>query len=193
MMADQSLKLYAIADFDLVWCQKYLIAYIELMTPQARGEHDAWIGLQSREFPGEHNFLDILGRSLAQSIIISYSRPWSTNRGDDGRPARLEESLLLDIEKLLKREAPGERLLPFDRALHLRVVRMRDKIVAHSDHAEWEFGVDRSGSGTRTDLADPFRYFSLEEARTLLANTESLRSELAACRRHALLAPEGDL
>jgi len=44
---------YAIADFDLAWCQRYLVAYIELMTPPEAGTSPLLpIGCVS--FPASH-------------------------------------------------------------------------------------------------------------------------------------------
>jgi len=182
--AEHELRLYAIADFDLQWCQRYLVAYVELMTPPDDADADPWQALQSREFPGEFNFVDILARALGQAIVVSYSRPWSRNRSQG--PGRLPKSILSDMAKLFRRDAPTEPLLPFDHALHERVLCVRDKIVAHSDHHGWDFDVEIKPHATETRLSDPFSHLSAEEARTLLTNTESLRSELAARRRSAL-------
>lgn len=168
-----------------MWCQRHLVAYIELMTPPENPTSDPWLNLRSREFEGDHNFLDILGRSLATAVVISYSRPWSNNRGPTGR-LRLPKKLFFDMSQLFKRENPEERMLPFDQDVHKRVLGLRDKIVAHSDHSEWRFEVDRSRMGTETTLKDPFIYLTLEDARQLLTNTRSLRSELGEYRRRVL-------
>ena len=168
-----------------MWCQRHLVAYIEVMTPPADTDSDPWLNLRSRDFEGDHNFLDILGRSLATSIVISYSRPWSNNRGPSGR-LRLPKRLFFDMSQLFRRDNPEERLLPFDHEIHERVLGMRDKIVAHSDHSEWTFEVDRTARGVDTKLKDPFTYLTLEDARRLLTNTQSLRSELHEYRRRAL-------
>jgi len=189
MDLDEQAKQYAIADFDLMWCQRHLIAYIELLTPPKEREQDPWSDIRSREFEGEHNFIDILGRSLVTSIVISYSRPWSNNRGVNGH-LRLPEKLFFDMSRLFRREKPDERLLPFDNTVHKRVLGIRDKIVAHSDHSEWTFEIQPSRFGTETMLMDPFPYLTLDEARQLLTNTKSLRSELHEYRRRALSASD---
>ncbi|WP_132977921.1 hypothetical protein [Thiobaca trueperi] len=185
MDVDEQAKQYAIADFDLMWCQRYLVAYIELMTLSENPESDPWLNLRSREFGRDHNFLDILGRSLVTAVVISYSRPWSNNRGPAGR-LRLPNKLFSDMAQLLKREDPEDRLLPFDHDVHKKVLGLRDKIVAHSDHSEWSFEIASSRLGTETTLKDPFTYLTLEAARQLLANTQSLRSEMNEYRRKAL-------
>jgi hypothetical protein len=187
--ADQYAKQYEIADFDLMWCQLHLVAYIEIMTPPENAGSDVWLTLRSREFGGDHNFLDILARSLMTSIVLSYTRPWCNNRGPDGR-LRLPKQLFFDMSQLFKREDPEERLLPFDHDIHDRVLGMRDRVIAHSDHSEWRFEVHRTSGGIETNLKDPFTYLTLEEARVLLRNTRSLRSELSEYRRRALNAGE---
>jgi len=189
MDVDEQAKQYAVADFDLMWCQRHLVAYIELMTPPNEAERDPWLNISSREFDGEHNFVDILARSLVTSIVISYSRPWSNNRGPSGH-LRLPKKLFFDMARLFRRDKPEERLLPFDDEVHERVLGIRDKIVAHSDHSEWTFDIQRSALGTETTLKDPFPYFKLEDARRLLTNTRSLRSELHEYRRRALSSPD---
>jgi len=168
-----------------MWCQRYLVAYIDLMTPAENSEPDPWLNLRSREFEGDHNFLDILGRSLVTAVVISYSRPWSNNRGPDGC-RRLPNKLFFDMAQLFKREDTEDRLLPFDHDVHKKILGLRDKIVAHSDHSEWSFKVAGSRLGTETTLKDPFTYLTLEDARQLLTNTQSLRSELNEYRRKAL-------
>ena len=168
-----------------MWCQRYLVAYIQLMTLPKEPATDPWLHLGTREFGGDHNFLDICARSLVTSIVVSYSRPWSSNRGSSDR-LRLPRELFFDMSKLFRREDPGERLLPFDHEIHKRVLSTRHKIVAHSDHSEWTYEVDRTATGVATKLKDPFAYLTLEDARRLVTNTQSLRSELDEHRRRAL-------
>jgi hypothetical protein len=172
--ADQQAKQYAIADFDLMWCQRHLIAYIELMTPFEDPDSDPWLNLRSHEFEGNHNFLDILGRSLATSIVISYSRPWSNNRAPSGR-LRLPTRIFFEMSQLFQRENPEKRLLPFDHMIHERVLSMRDKIVAHSDHSEWGFEVDQTAVGIDTKLKDPFTY-PYARGRTATAREHAISS-----------------
>src|ERR1041385_1251867 len=128
----------AIADFDLMWCERYLIAYIELMTPPVHADNDTWVLLKSKAFPGDHNFLDILGRSLVTSIIISYCRPWSANRGRDGRRLCLNKTLLEEMARLRCRSDESKPLLPFHRIVHDRIFRERAKAMAYSDSSEWD-------------------------------------------------------
>lgn len=178
-------KQYTIADFDLMWCERYLIAYIELMTPPEDAASDPWLNLKSREFEGDHNFLNILARSLTTSIITSYSRPWSNNQSPKGR-LRLPKDLFFDMAQLFRREGPEERLLPFDHKIHNRILHTRDKIVSHSDHSVWTFKIDKTDWEVATKLKDPLEYLTLDDSRLLLANTQSLRSELRERTQRAL-------
>lgn len=173
-------KQYEIANFDFMWCQCYLVAYIEMMTPPDSESEDIWRSAKSREFPDENfNFLDIFGRSLVTSIVISYIRPWSGNQRPDGSKVSLPERIIRDLAKVRRRDDARKRLLPFHRAVHKRVLTARNKVVAHSDFAKWGFAIRRAGRNTiETNLKDPLRYLSLEEARQLLENTKSLRSQL---------------
>ena len=182
---DQDLKLYQIVQSDLAACQRYLIAYIELMTPREAETADPWLNLESREYEGDHNFLDILARSLVTSIVISYGRPWSNNRSPAGK-VRLSKKVFLDMSQQFRRGDPEERLLPFDHGVHDQVLDARDKIIAHSDLSEWPFSIDRTSNRIETRSRDPFSFLSLEDARTLLRNTQSLRAQLNEYRRKAL-------
>jgi len=167
-------KQYAIADFDFMWCQRYLIAYIELRTPPDLESEDIWKSAKSREFPdADVKFLDTLGRSLVTSIVISYIRPWSNNVGLPGR-------MLSSLAKVRHRDDARKRLLPFHSAVHKRMLKARHKVVAHSNFAMWGYAIHRTERNTiEATLKDPFRYLSLEEARQLIENTKSLRSQLA--------------
>ena len=65
-------KQYEIARFSFMWCQLYLVAYIELMTPPKSETEDMWRSMKSREFPNaDVNFLNTFGRSLVSSIVTS--------------------------------------------------------------------------------------------------------------------------
>ena len=161
-------------------------AYIELMTPPDSESEDIWRSAKSREFTGDFNFLDILGRSLVTSIVISYNRPWSNNRRSDGSKVSLSERIIRDLAKLRRRDDARKRLLPFHRAVHKRVLTARNKVVAHSDFAKWGSAAHRAERNTsETKLKDPLRYLSLEEARRLLENTKSLRSQLNLYKHEA--------
>lgn len=184
--AELAAKQYAIADFDLMWCERYLVAYIELMTPPGSTSEDIWTSAKSREFAGDFNFLDILGRSLVTSIMISYSRPWSKNRGSDSDTVRLPKMMFRDLAEVRRRDDDTQRLLPFHHDVHERVLQARDKVVAHSDSSGWEFSIlPAERTAIETKMKDPFRYLSLEDARQLLENTQSLRSQLASYESEA--------
>ena len=125
---------YTIADFDLMWCERYLVAYIELMTPPASESEDVWWSMKSREFPDlELNFVDILGRSLVSLIVISYIRPWFKSRRSDGSAVRLPETTFRDFAKVFRRDDESQRLLPFHHDLHNRLLKERNQVVGHSD------------------------------------------------------------
>lgn len=174
-----------IADIDLMWCERYLLAYLELLKNPVDSE-DHWQELSFTEGGADLNPIDILARSLVTSIVISYSRPWSNNRNSGGQPSRLPKTIFRDMQKVGSERGTNRPLLPFNQDVHRLILNARNKVVAHSDHAEWKVEVTANNYGTNTSTWDPFQYLHEAEARQLLQNTRSLRSELKYKKGKAL-------
>ena len=186
---EAKVQFYQIANFDLMWCERYLIAYVELMTPVEHGEADAWLMLKSREHGDDFRFIDICGRSLVTSIVIAYSRPWSNNKDLTGNKRRLNKQIFQDMSLAVKREDPDERALSFHMKEHNHILRLRGRVVGHSDAAVWDFDLNQSEFGqTETTMKDPFPYLSVDDARKVLENTQSLRTQIGTYRSRILRA-----
>lgn len=62
----------------------------------------------------------------------------------------------------------------------------RDKIIAHSEHEKWGMQITSNANMIASEGRDPFPYLSEAEARDLLENTKSLRSEICRMKNEAL-------
>lgn len=182
------LEQFHFSDFDFMWAERYLVAYIELMTPVCEGNTDHWLALRAKKY--EHvNFIDTLARSLFTSFVISYSRPWSGNRDRLNKREILPESIFEDMNVSMRRGDETKSRFPFNNDLHERVVRLRNKVIAHSDGQQREFNVvveGKTANSVDTHAVDPFVYFTVREANELLVNTSSLRGQLGIYRRDSI-------
>lgn len=87
--------------------------------------------LSKKDFSEAHNYLleylqsgpPFTRRAVIVAAIIAYARPFKHNRG--GRAGRATEKLEVDLDRLLSSE---------ERALHKRVIDLRDRAIAHSDY-----------------------------------------------------------
>lgn len=174
-----------IADFDLMWCQRYLAAYLDLLRKPV-GASDQWASLEFEQFTSDLNALDILARSLVTSIVISYSRPWSNSLGAAGQRSKLPKTIFRDMNQVGNARGTESPMLPFHHAIHKRVLKARDKLIAHSDAAEWDIQIAATTHGFEISANDPFQYLLESDARALLENTRSLRSEIKHRERKAL-------
>ena len=175
----------AIADFDLMWCQRYVVAYLNLLK-KPQDADDPWIGIELGDEGAELNSLDILARSLVTSIVISYTRPWSSNRDVAGKLSRLPQAIFKDMHEVGNERGTDQPLLPFNQGIHKQVLEARDKVIAHSDHAKWGMQLTSCDHGTESTARDPFRYLLDAEVQQLLENTKSLRSEIHYKKSDAL-------
>lgn len=183
-----AIERYNISDWDLLWCEKYCIAYMTLMTPPPfwkQALSNIWLRLRfnCRSWLGKPivpkiNNLDISARALSTAIIISYSRPWSGNRARDGRGGdNLEKRILEHIEK------SGRDV---HRDLHERVIGLRHTVNAHSDAKVWGVSLEITPQGgLTTHSKDAFEYLTLDETTKLLQNTQALRGEIDYLKSNA--------
>lgn len=161
-----------------MWCQRYLIAYLGLLKKPTSNK-DPWQSISFTDAETEQNSVDILARSLVTSIVISYARPWSKNRNAGGKPTKLSNKIFKGMQEAGNLRETDEPLFPFNHDVHNRVLSARDKVVAHSDHGEWEMQIAVGTYGTTTSGRDPFAYLSGSKGQELLENTKSLRSFLS--------------
>ena len=98
----------------------------------------------------------------------------------------MRKGIFRELSRLRCREDPARPLLPFDRALHDQVVEARDTVMAHSDFSGFMFERVRTGpSEVETKIRDPFGYLSLDQARKLLENAQSLRAQVGHYQQEA--------
>lgn len=166
-----------IADFDLMWAQRYLLTYLDLIK-DPEGAEDPWRRILPTKDGTDLNLIDVLARSLATAIVISYSRPWSDNKDSNHQVNKLTKLIFKRMHDAGNRRGTDEPLLPFNKQIHRTVLDIRNTVVAHSDHSQWEFDISRETHETKYSSTDPFQYFSKQDAEDLLVNTQSLRSEI---------------
>jgi len=110
-LAEADVTGLTIANFDLIWCQRYLVAYLALLK-EPQGANDPWTRIDLGEEGPDLEALDILARALVTSIVISYARPWSKNRDVTGRPSRLVRTIFKGMSEVENERGSNPEVSP---------------------------------------------------------------------------------
>lgn len=104
-------------------------------------------------------------RAITTAIVVSYSRPFSSNKNSPSATSTLPLKVLRQYD-------------PKERDLHKKIIEYRNQIYAHSEGEVWEIQLSKmDGSelvGTR--VIDPYVSFSKEEILLLLKMIDKIIS-----------------